>query len=72
MVIDLEFDPNECKFEICTIEMDPDVKELINHGLDVKHYLSQHLQGDCGYTDIDENTYNTEIIERFEKGENIR
>lgn len=47
IVVDFELKPG--KFEPGMTEISSEVQELMNNGLDVRHYLSRHLVGDCGY-----------------------
>ena len=54
---DWKFEPDVIKFEPGRIEISPEIQELMDQGLDVRHYLSRHLQGDCGYIDNGEHAY---------------
>ena len=60
---DWKFDASECRIEPGRIEISPRVQELMDNGLDVRHYLSRHLQGDCGFTDSEEHDYYTEEVD---------
>jgi hypothetical protein len=69
VVYDWKFDPEECCFELGPIEIKPEVQELMENGLDVKHYLSRHLRGNCGYVSREDNEFYTEVAKRVSRGE---